>query len=472
MKGMNRFFGALLIGAALALPGCDTGGGIMAGIDRGGVTGGAVGTISGFGSVIVNGVHYETTGADITVNGLPATEADLEVGYFVVVSAEVPEDGSAPSATAIEFSHDVTGPLASIDVAQNRFVILGQTIDIDDATLFGPGIAPVSADGLATLPAMQFVRVSGLPRADGTLLASRIELGPAGVDFEVKGVVSSVDAAASTLVIGSLVVDFSGATVEGFDAGQPAAGDRAKVKGEQFGAGGELIVQSLEREEIELSLDDGDQLEVEGLITAFASASSFSVSGIPVATGAQTEFENGTAAMLGLDVRVEVEGTVDGNGVLNADEVEFELAGAARVEALVESVDPAGGSLVVLGITIRTDASTSFEDQSPAELQPFGLQDIGVGDPVKVRGIEEDGAPGTLLATRVQRTESLEELEIRGIATDVAEPQFAVLGQTVLTDAQTDIDTDFFATADGRLVHVEGDTATGSFLAEKAEIKD
>jgi hypothetical protein len=58
------------------------------------------------------------------------------------------------------------------------------------------------------------------------------------------------------------------------------------------------------------------------------------------------------------------------------------------------------------------------------------------------------------------------------VATNLVDPQLTVLGVTVLTDAQTDIENDFFTTAEGRLVQVEGDTTTGSFLAEKVEIKD
>jgi hypothetical protein len=140
------------------------------------------------------------------------------------------------------------------------------------------------------------------------------------------------------------------------------------------------------------------------------------------------------------------------------------------VEAVTEAVDATAGTLTVLGITVRTDAATSFEDKSPAELRPFSLRDINPGDPVRVVGSETSG--GTLLATRIARTEPHDELKLRGVASNLADPQFTVLGVTILTDAQTDIENDFFSTADGRRVHVEGDTMTGSFLAEKVEIKD
>jgi len=429
-----------------------------------------VGTVTGFGSVIVNGVHYETTNAAIVVNGVPATEADLEVGYVVAILATALNDGSSPAATSIEFSHDVVGPVSSVDAVQSRFVMLDQTIIFDNATVFGEGIEPASADGLALLPATQIVKVSGLRAATGSLLATRIELGVSGEDLEITGTVTSLDSAASTLQIGALVVDFSGASLEGFAGGQPAVGDRIEAEGNQLTAGGALLATELKRKELELSLDDGDELELEGLITSFTSVSSFSVSGIPVTTVEQTQFENGDATMLDLNVRVEVEGSLGAGGVLNATEVEFKAAGEARVEAVTEAVDTTAGTLTVLGIIVRTDSATSFEDKSDADLRSFSLLEIRVGDPLRIIGSETSG--GALLATRIERTEPHEELELRGQATNLTDPQFTVLGVTVLTDAQTDIEDNFFTTADGRLVQVEGDTATGSFLADKVEIKD
>ena len=67
--------------------------------------------------------------------------------------------------------------------------------------------------------------------------------------------------------------------------------------------------------------------------------------------------------------------------------------------------------------------------------------------------------------------EKLEELRLKGIAANVAEPTFSILGVTVFTDDQTDIEADFFTQANGQLVQVIGGDTGGFFLAEKAEIK-
>ncbi|MFQ5634874.1 MAG: DUF5666 domain-containing protein [Gammaproteobacteria bacterium] len=456
---------------ALLLPGCDTGG-VVAGIDRGGVTGGSVGTITGFGSVIVNGVHYDTANANIMVNGISASESDLEVGYFVAVESDVPADGMIRAATSIEFDHDLMGSIQAVDVTQQQVFVLGQAIAVDDRTIFGPGIEPPSADGLAALPPRQAIRISGLPGVPGTLLATRIDLGAPGAAMEITGIVSSTDSGASTLQIGGLTVEYLGANLDGFDGNGPSVGDRVKAEGEQSGAGGVLLARSLKRKKIKLSLGESDELEVEGLVDEFVSASSFSVSGIPVGTGAKTTYKNGVPEMLGPGVRVEVAGRIDVGGLLVADEIDFRRGGELRIQATAEFVNASEGALELLGLTILTDRTTSFEDKSAAELRPFSLPDINPGDPLRIRAAAIAGDGGALVATQISRTEPLERVVIRGTASNLAAPQLSVLGVTVLTDAGTEMAADFFARADGRLVEVQGNITTGSFLAEKIEIKD
>ena len=214
------------------------------------------------------------------------------------------------------------------------------------------------------------------------------------------------------------------------------------------------------------------ELEVEGLITAFSSVDSFSVSGIPVVTNGMTEYSGGDFSMLGLNVRVEVEGQLDISGVLIAEEVEFKPDGNLRVEAMAGVIDPAAGTFEILGIPVQTNALTSFEDKSPAELRPFSLADIDPGDPLRVVGTESPDVPGTILATQIMRKEKLEGLKLKGFATNVVTPSFSILGVVVLTDNQTDIEDNFFSVAEGRLVEAKGDNAGGQFLAEKVEFKD
>jgi len=104
---------------------CGGGGGEqVAGIDaRGnptpvGVT--SKGTISGFGSVIVNGVRYNTNSATFTIDGVSGSQSDLSVGDVVVLQGTVNDDGTSPTATSVTFDDAVEGPISAINTTPSR----------------------------------------------------------------------------------------------------------------------------------------------------------------------------------------------------------------------------------------------------------------------------------------------------------------------------------------------------------------
>jgi hypothetical protein len=127
-----------------------------------------------------------------------------------------------------------------------------------------------------------------------------------------------------------------------------------------------LVASRVERKDQALPGDEDDQADLEGLVTRFISATDFDVAGQPVTTDADTEFRKGSAANLALGVNVEVEGNFDGSGRVVADKIEFRRSADAeiRIDGFVDEVDSSAGTLVVLGVTVRTDAVTRFEDHN------------------------------------------------------------------------------------------------------------
>ena len=114
--------GLLVLGTALVVA-CGGGGGDqVAGIDGGGnpapvaINIVSQGTITGFGSVIVNGVRYDTSNATFTIDGSPGTESDLAVGQVVVVSGTINQAGTEGTAASVDFDDAVEGPIESIDL--------------------------------------------------------------------------------------------------------------------------------------------------------------------------------------------------------------------------------------------------------------------------------------------------------------------------------------------------------------------
>jgi hypothetical protein len=296
-----------------------------AGIDRGGVATpvSVVGPITGFGSIVVNGVHYAVDHAVVEVDGDPGTVADLELGQVVVIAGERDASGTTGTADTVHFRTNVRGPITAIDAVASELTVLGQKVVVGPATVLDLRASPAA---FSSLQVGDIVEVSGFVSAHGTIEATRIEIAAAADGLLVFGVVSGLDSAALHFNLGPLVVDYSQAVlIEGFASGGPSDGDRVIVKGSSLSAGGALVAREV-RHVVDDGIQQGRVVEIEGLITRFVSPLDFDVAGKPVTTTASTTYEGGGAGALALNVRVELEGTTDAAGTIVARGIEI-LAG-------------------------------------------------------------------------------------------------------------------------------------------------
>jgi len=463
---------------ALSLLGCGGGGGgdgnnQVSGIDRGGIAF-AQGPINGFGSVIVNGVRYSTAGATITIDDQPGVESDLRVGQVVRVEGRLDAGGTTGTATRISYDDDVEGPIQSIEPAADTLIVLGQTIKVGPSTSFDDRISPRSLAGLAV---GDRIEVSGLVTAGGVIEATRIELKSASSAVEVKGTAGSVDTVARRFRINDQQVDYSTAQLGNFPGGQPANGDLVEVTGSVNGSG-VLVATRVERRSASLAGTTDDSAEIEGLVTRFVSAADFDVSGQRVTTTAGTVYEDGTAANLALDANVEIEGDFDATGRVVARKVQFRQESDLEFAGPVDAVNPSAGTVVVIGVTVRTNSLTRYEDHSSADVERFSLADLRVGDYVEVRAYRD--ASG-LVATLLERDDLESGVELQGPATSVAAPNLVVGGVSVTTDSRTEFRNNdggsitaaaFFAAAPGREVKVRGTLVGNVVLAARAELED
>jgi len=429
----------------------------------------ARGRITRFGSVFVNGVEYETgTTTTFTIDDRSGRQDDLRVGQIVTIRATVPATGN-PRATSIVYEGDIEGPVTSVNVAASSLVVLGQTVVVDAGTSFDSSLP----DGLGSL-AGRFVEVSGLRNADGVLVASRIEAKSALTTVELLGTVSALDSGARNFRIGKQIVDYGGATLTD---GGPADGATVEVEGSVDNLG-TLVATRVERKS-GLGGANGDRAEVEGYVTSFVSASDFVVNGQPVSTGGGTVFE-GTGT-LGPNAFIEVEGAFNASGILVANKVQFRIGNDSRLTATVDSVNTASGTFVALGVTVRTNALTRFEDKSSLDVESFDLGDLRAGDYVEVvGGVDANGT--TLIAARVERDDPETRLELRGLATavDGQARTLVILGVTVQTNGGTEYRdasdasisaSTFFAGASGRVVQVRGTLNGQVIVADRLEIE-
>ncbi|MDH3266219.1 MAG: DUF5666 domain-containing protein, partial [Gammaproteobacteria bacterium] len=438
---MNMIRSSLITCLLALFVGCGGGGGTTPPDDNnpppvGGIgrTGIAQGPISTFGSIVVNGVHYDTSSAMFTINDAPGSQDDLRVGQVVTVSGSIDDNGVDGDADEVEFEDNVTGPIESIDPVTGQIVVLGQTVLISPETSFDDSISPASIDGLAI---DDIIEVSGLVDANGRITATRIESKTGATELEVKGIVSNLNTTDLLFDINSLTVDYSAATLENFSGGTISNGDLVEAKGTSFGAGGELIATRVEREDGLAGVADGVHIEIQGFITRFQSAQDFDVTGLPVTTTTSTIYEGGVEGDLGLNVKVEVEGDVNASGVLVATKVEIRRAKAVRVTANVDSVNATANSLVLLGITVNVDLLTRLEDKSDADVRPLTLTNINAGDYVEIRGTEFPAGSGTILAAILERDDANPDTILQGFVESIEQPAFTILGVTIQTNGST-----------------------------------
>ena len=292
-----------------------------AGIDRGGVRIVAEGPITGFGSIIVHNVHYDIARATISIDGSVASGSDLQLGQVVTVVGERDANGTSGVADSVLFQTNVRGPVQA-DGAAGTLTVLRQRVVAAAGTVIIAGTDPPV---VASFAIGDSVEVSGFRAADGLIAATRIARAAPNRSLRIFGTVSNLDTSRLRFNIYDLVVDYSAALViDGFPNGQPMNGDQVVVQGTALGANGELLARELEREEEESSGGSGHETEVEGLITRFVSPLDFDVARRRATTQASTIYAGGSASSLALNVKVELEGTTDDNGVIVAKHIEIE----------------------------------------------------------------------------------------------------------------------------------------------------
>src|SRR3990172_7849853 len=155
----RMMFMALALFVPVVFSSCGGGPGTTAGEGTGGT---GVGLVTGFGSVIVNGVRYDDTGIDNTnlFDDHGRTKAELGSGMMVKITATGVNDVSGTgTATKIEVLRHVDGPLDDngVTLATNRMKVMGQTVVVDTTTVFDN----VAVGGLIDLAAVDNLAKAG-----------------------------------------------------------------------------------------------------------------------------------------------------------------------------------------------------------------------------------------------------------------------------------------------------------------------
>jgi hypothetical protein len=407
--------------AATGLAGCGGGGG-SASSSSGAIT--SVGTITGFGSIYVNGVKYETDSASYRVDDEDYfDDSSVAVGMKVKVEGKLNPDGKTGTATSVYYDDDVEGPIdpgsitLATDANSKTFTIFGLEImaHISD-TVYDDG---ASFDALAD---GQVLEISGY--FDGTqIVATRIEKqSDLDDEFELKGTVSNYDGSNIALVLqnganaGPYPIDGS-AELE-----IPADPTDLFVEIKLVDQAGTLFVTKIEQDDEDL-LDDSDStVSIQGIVTDDGEGG-FMVNGIPFQTNDNTEYSpSSLEGTLSADMEVEVEGIMQ-DGILIAYEIETEdgdIEMQARVIGVTATDSKNGEVTLDMGngqsLTVITDNSTQFEDKSSNDLngdESFNLDELAIDtDYVEVEAYHNDS--NQLVATSIQREDGGQDTRLEG----------------------------------------------------------
>jgi hypothetical protein len=357
------------------------------------------GPVNGFGSILVDGVHYDDTTAKVVDddgNALSA-QADVHLGSTVDVQA-VPGAGDTATATLIRVHKDLVGPVSTpYDPSTQVLGVLGQPVVVDPATTFVDGVA----GGLGRLAAGAVVEVSSLydPVA-GLYHATRIATRADAAGYAIRGAIRALGA--GTVEIG----------VQSFDYGSLAAPADFQV--------GQVVRLTLHPEPTDLghwsvssvkhdirTPADGSAGDVRGAVGKVIDGRHAFVGGVLVDASSATIVPAGR--MLEHGALVQVHGKMSG-AVLLATRVDYPVVGAP----LVGGVN-AGGSRYDIGFEIRgallsaadLDART-FTMRGPTTVDYTSAQVLGgsVADLVQGATVDVVGTPSAdgsrLLASTIR----------------------------------------------------------------------
>ena len=337
------------------------------------------GVITGFGSIIVNGVRYDDSAAVISDEDDEENPArgrnDLKLGMVVTVSG-VSGTGTG-SASAIAFGSVLKGPVQSINggtvtatvsaaAGTQTLVILGQTVVVGTRALFDPLSLP---GGFADIRKGDALEVHGhLDVTANKLIATRINREANASVYKITGNVSSLSASSRSFKIGSEVISYAAIDPDKLRLNL-ANGVTVKVQLSTVQTTPAVWNATRIKPASRKAMENRSKVEIEGLIDAFTSVSQFSVNGVPV-DARNAVFPKGSGS-LARGARVEVKGSVVA-GTLVATQVkvkgEDDEDNEIELHGVISSVNTSARTFVLRGVTVSYADNVKFEHGTASKL--------------------------------------------------------------------------------------------------------
>jgi hypothetical protein len=199
------------------------GDGGFAGVNSGGTGSHSNGEVTDFGSIVVNGIHFDQRNAKVTdTNNHELLPADIKLGMVVDLDgSSVSQTGGRQTADAltIRLRSALLGPVEARDATS--LTIMGQKVNVSagtpdkPGTRFGDGLT----SGLGSISVGDLVEVYGFHDArQDVFVATRIERKstlPVAQRYQVRGVIQDLDLVNNRCRIGRQLIDYKWVTGPG-----------------------------------------------------------------------------------------------------------------------------------------------------------------------------------------------------------------------------------------------------------------
>ena len=443
-----------------------------------------LGTISGLGSIVVNGVRFETTSASVLdsddLYGSTEYVKPLGLGMAVALQGSSDDAQSLGRASQIRLIGGVRGTVSAY--APGQMTVGGQTITLNAQTIF------VDASGVTTtVQANDFVNVFGLMQADNTFLATRVQkasVADFNLDAAWRGQSSSATSAVSgtgtdwalsmstgntsfsvTCPAVSCTVEPAGADLSGLHAVRVLAADDTKRTGTTIEAS---RIQVLDATRVlSWTVGTSSYTKIKGVATT--DGSQWLIGGVPV-LASSIPWQSGSF--------YEVKGTLT-NGQMSVTRWELEgqesyrqvSAGSSsyyRNELYGAVSNLVGSSMTVQGVQV---------DVSQAYFERGSLGTLTNGAYVEVKGVLN---AGVMTASKIEvksysATGAGTRFEVYGTVSNWSGSGFTLsTGNTTynaLLSNQTYVDYEHGAPGNGSFVEVKGYMQGTDFVVVKLEVK-
>lgn len=286
----------------------------------------ALGTVTGLGSVFVDGVRFDDSNAAVQIENLTDTPDTAEAKIGQRVELAFTFNGVDSVAQTVNIEPELVGAVTA-PPSGSGLVVLGQTVVVNT----DPAAGPVTQfdggyTGLGDVLMNDLVEVHGVPRTTGgvtDIQATRIEKRIAPGYLRVVGVVSALSNGGAQFSLGGLVINASVAVR--VPAGRALANGQSVVvlaSANGLQTGGSAPVLTANRVRIRERVNGPEQAYVGGVVSNFVATTSFNLGGMAVHFDSATEITpNG--AVLANGAYVQVRGNFAADGSLNASRIKL-----------------------------------------------------------------------------------------------------------------------------------------------------